>query len=65
MELDLEERKKGFLEAYGKIREEFELDIFFQPVWIPDGKGSFVTAITQNLVDINSLSVPSNPDNFL
>lgn len=62
---ELEGRKAKFLEGYGRLREECQVDIFFKPEYIPDGKGGFQTVVYQNLVDLKNMAVPSKAEDFL
>ena len=62
---DLEERKKKFIEEYGELREKHQIDIFFAPQFVPDGKGLFTVRVYQNLADLKNMGMPSDASNFL
>ena len=62
---DFENRKTQWLEKYKALMDEYKIDIFCQPQYIPDGQGAFKTIIRQDLVDIKDQLVPSDPNNFL
>jgi hypothetical protein len=60
-----EERKQKFLDGYKELREETQIDIFFMPQFIPDGKGNFTVKVLQNLVDLKDQGMPSDESMFL
>lgn len=62
---DIEERKKAFLEGYGVLREQHQIDIMSIPSYVPDGKGGFTTVIQQQLVGLEQIAIPSKAEDFL
>lgn len=54
VEPDYEERAKTFLKRYGELVAEMKIDIAAYPVYLPDGKGGFVTTIQQSTVDVTN-----------
>ena len=49
-----EERAADFLKRYGELVKEFNIDIAAYPVYMPDGKGAFITTIQQSTVDTSN-----------
>lgn len=50
---ELEKKQKDFLEKYGKLVEETNIDFATYPVYIPDGQGGFKTVIQSTPVDVS------------
>lgn len=48
---DFEERSKVFVEKYGELTKEINIDIASFPTYVPDGQGGFKTVIQQSTVD--------------
>ena len=62
---DFADRKDKWLEKYKGLMSEFKIDIFCQPQFVPDGKGGFIIAVRQDLVDLADQAVPSKAEDFL
>ena len=59
IETDIKERREKFLKAYGKLREEYQIDFASFPVWVPNDRGSFETVMNTDAVDLKYRSVKS------
>lgn len=47
-----EEALKAFIDKYGELVKEHNLDFAAYPVWIPDGSGGWKTIVQQSPVDV-------------
>lgn len=54
-----QKRIKAFLEAYGKLVDEHEVDFANYPIWVPDQNGSFKCMVQSTPVDIKDRPKPS------
>jgi hypothetical protein len=54
-----DERVKGFMEAYSKIREEFQVDFGYAPMYMGDGQGGFKTVVNVGPIDLTQTPQPS------
>lgn len=50
----LDERIKAFLEAYGELVKQHEVDFATYPVFVPDGQGGFKVIIQNTPVDMRN-----------
>lgn len=57
---ELEERKNEFFRKYKELIDEYKLDFYHIPFFMPDGKGAFTTVIQSNLVDLKNASMPTD-----
>lgn len=48
---DFQKRSQDFLKDYGELVQKHKIDIAAYPVYMPDGKGGFITTIQQSTVD--------------
>lgn len=58
---DYEKRAKEFMRRYGENVKELNIDIAAYPVYMPDGKGSFVTVIQQSTIDVTNKGAQPSP----
>lgn len=58
-EKSAEDRIKGFLEAYGKLVEEYKVDMANYPMWQPNQDGTWHTVIQSTAIDIKDRAVKS------
>lgn len=48
-------KAKAFVQAYGKLVEEHQMDLATYPVFIPDGNGGFKVIVQSTPMDISKL----------
>lgn len=58
-ENELQTRTKDFVEKYGKLVEESNMDFASYPAFMPDGKGGFLITIQSVPVDVTDRPKPS------
>lgn len=51
---DFQKRSEEFLKEYGGLVQKHKIDIAAYPVYMPDGKGGFITTIQQSTLDVTN-----------
>lgn len=59
------ERIDAFMKEYGELIDKYKVDIFSFPVWIPDGKGNFVTVMNKQPVVTDRPRPTPSPEEFV